>query len=97
MFPTKDWKNKKGTGDRICKCGSWKNHWINYSGQSWPIYCSCKDCYNKATLGAHLINDFVNGEFIVPLCNECNSRNDAFELKVGTIIVSANRSKTCDR
>ena len=22
------WKNKVGTADRACKCGSWKNHWI---------------------------------------------------------------------
>lgn len=27
------WKNKAGTQDRKCKCGSWKQHWINNSGK----------------------------------------------------------------
>ena len=30
---TTGWKNKSGTKDRQCKCGSWKIHWMNYSGQ----------------------------------------------------------------
>lgn len=24
----KGWKNKNGTSERNCKCGSWKDHWI---------------------------------------------------------------------
>lgn len=28
------WKNKVGTAERACKCGSWKNHWIKFSGKS---------------------------------------------------------------
>lgn len=34
------WKNKVGTQDRECKCGSWKQHWINFSGKKWPEKCS---------------------------------------------------------
>ncbi|NLJ73349.1 MAG: hypothetical protein GX333_10090 [Syntrophomonadaceae bacterium] len=30
-LPIGGWKNKAGTGTRSCKCGSWKQHWINAS------------------------------------------------------------------
>ena len=68
----KGWKNKKGTGNRTCKCRTWKDHWINYSGKSWPTTCSVEGCTNKATLGAHIYNSKVNGERIVPACDSCN-------------------------
>ena len=44
------WKNKGGTGVRSCKCGSWEQHWLNYSGKSWPTQCSVFGCSNQATL-----------------------------------------------
>lgn len=25
--PCDGWKNKNGTSERSCKCGSWKTHW----------------------------------------------------------------------
>ena len=45
-----NWKNKKGTGGRSCNYGSWKQHWINNSGKSWPSTCSIKGCNNSAAL-----------------------------------------------
>lgn len=90
------WKNKNGTGDRYCNCGSWKNHWINNSGKHWPIECSVLGCNNIATLGAHIINKNVSGEYIVPVCNSCNKLDSEFDLKGGVMLVSANKQKTCD-
>ena len=91
------WKNKKGTSDRSCKCKTWKQHWINNSGKLWPNKCSIRGCDNSATLGAHIINSEVDGEKIVPACDSCNKLSDKFSLKGGTILVSANKSKTCEQ
>ncbi len=92
-----NWKNKNGTGDRECKCGSWKKHWINNSGKSWPMLCSVKDCNNSATLGAHVTNSKVSGEKIIPACDSCNKLQSEYSLKGGTTLVSANKSNTCDK
>ena len=91
------WKNKVGTGERSCKCGSWKQHWINASGKPWPSKCSIKGCTNDATLGAHIINSSVSGEKIVPACDSCNKLSGEFSLKGGVTLVSANKQETCEK
>lgn len=91
------WKNKKGTSNRSCNCGSWKQHWINCSGKSWPAKCSISGCTNTATLGAHIINSDVSGEYIVPACDSCNKLDSEFNLKGGITLVSANKQKTCEK
>lgn len=92
----KGWKNKSGTGERSCRCGSWKQHWINYSKKEWPDTCTINGCHNKATLGAHVYNSKVEGEYIIPACDSCNKLSCEFNLKTDTILVSANKSKTCE-
>lgn len=91
------WKNKGGTGERSCKCGSWKNHWVDSSGKSWPTQCSVLGCNNSATLGAHVFNidRGVCGEYIIPACNSCNSLSSEFNLKGSITLVPANQQKTC--
>lgn len=96
-FPIEGWKNKNGTSERTCKCGSWENHWKNFSKRDWPYYCSKEGCINRATLGAHVINSKVNGEYIVPLCYSCNQLEDEFALEGGTVLVPANKSETCEK
>ena len=91
-----NWKNKKGTSNRSCNCGSWKQHWINQSSKSWPDKCSVKGCSNDATLGAHVINASVSGERIIPACDSCNKLDDEFDLKGGVTVVSANKLETCE-
>ncbi len=91
------WKNKGGTGGRSCNCGSWKQHWINSSGKSWPKECSILGCSNNATLGAHIINSSVSGEKIVPACDSCNKLTGEFTLKGGITLVSANKQATCEQ
>lgn len=61
------WKNKKGTSTRYCSCGSWKQHWINNTNESWPNKCSVDGCNNTAILGAHVINSNVEVEYIIPV------------------------------
>jgi len=94
-LPTNGWKNKGGTGDKYCNCGSWKNHWINNSKKSWPSVCSISGCFNIPTLGAHIYNRNVQGEYIAPACDSCNRLSDEFYLKPGVTLVRANKQLTC--
>jgi hypothetical protein len=89
------WSNKKETINTKCNCGTWKQHWLNYSGQSWPQICSVQGCLEYPTHGAHIINQYVTGTKIVPVCSSCNSLNTAFDLDGDVILVSANASNTC--
>ena len=74
-----------------------KNHWINNSGEKWPARCSILGCNNSATLGAHIINNNVSGEYIVPACDSCNKLISEFDLKGRIKLVSANKQKTCQQ
>ncbi len=94
---SKNWKNKKGTGERTCVCGSWKNHWIKFAKKDWPEYCSVKECGNAPVLGAHVINAEVEGERIVPMCDSCNKLQESFDLKGEVTVVRANTRETCEK
>lgn len=93
------WQNKGGTGNRdTCRCGSWKNHWLRFSGSTvWPLYCCVSGCYNYAEDGGHAINDYQSGEWILPMCKKHNNPNytDKFSISSSTYIASANRGDTC--
>ena len=91
------WKNKGGTSVRECKCGSWKQHWLNYSSKSWPSTCSVKGCSATPTLGAHVYNPSVTGEKIIPMCGACNKKTDSFDFMADTTLVSANKLETYDK
>ena len=90
------WSNKKGTAVRACSCGTWQQHWLNFSGKTWPALCSVQGCNNVPILGAHIRNPNVEGEKIVPMCSSCNGFDSTFNLKCGVTFVSANTSVTCE-
>lgn len=96
-MPSNGWKNMHNTSDRRCRCGSWENHWLNFSDKPWPSYCSVNGCYHPSTLGAHVFNPAVAGEQIVPMCDSCNHIEGYFSLKDGTTLVPANKSITCEK
>jgi len=83
-LPSSGWSNVKGSGGKTCPCGTWKAHWLKHSGKSWPSYCSVGGCLNSAVLGAHVKNSGVTGNRIVPMCDDCNKREDTFNL-TGTL------------
>lgn len=98
IFKSDYYKNKNGTAERKCKCGSWKQHWLNFSGEKWPEKCSVWGCNNTATLGAHVYSVASStAEYIIPACDSCNKRSDEFQLSSFTKKVSANQSKTCNK
>ena len=91
------WKNIPGTGTRrnpptcSCQCSSWKDHWQEYSGLSWPNTCQVKGCNGEATCGGHVwrLKDGKT-EWIAPMCNSCNSsyNTDEFSFKKNAVLVS---------
>lgn len=91
-------KNINGTSDNNCRCGSWLQHWRNYSGQTATI-CRAKGCSRSDIKGAHVQKDvnYDNGWYIVPFCSLHNKSTEKVELVDGTNLVSANKSLTCER
>jgi len=96
------WKNKGGTCDRECTCGAWKTHWENFSKRKFnkQLLCSSEGCDDEAKHGAHVFHSSAEDlkEWIVPLCAKCNNSNNKklFNLKIGTILVNANKGETCE-
>lgn len=91
-----NWKNLNGTSKRTCRCGSWIKHLENYNKSNVRSgNCSVLGCDDKADLGAHVHNDGIVGEKIIPTCGSCNKLKNEFTIKDDTILVSANTSETC--
>ena len=65
--------SSKGRGRRR----SWKQYWIDQTGEDWPDYCQMDDCYKDCVLGAHI---YVRGRgwknYILPCCQDCNNDVD---------------------
>ena len=89
------WYNIKNTGDRECQCGTWKQHWLNFSNVKWPMICSVEGCLALPILGGHVANKNIKGEKIVPICDSCNKEVGIFNLRSEVVLVSANKSETC--
>ena len=51
---------------------SFKNQWIEETGQSWPSKCSTKGCCNEPTVGAHIFMNKKENAYLVPMCHGCN-------------------------
>lgn len=96
MLSRFEWSNKKGTSGRSCSCGSWKDHWLNFSYRPWPQFCSVSGCSSAPALGAHVFNSSINGEKIIPMCSSCNGLTTTFTLRENVKLVSANKSETCE-
>jgi len=91
-------KNINGTSQNTCKCGSWLQHWLNFSGQALPRFCPEKSCTETPEVGAHVQKDSVTDHswYIIPLCRKHNAmRGQSIEVSDGIALVSANVSKTC--
>ena len=90
--------NINGTSQRTCKCGSWLDHWKNYSGQSLPTSCPEKSCTERPEVGAHVQKDSSTDRswYIVPLCSKHNAQTGkSLELVDSIKLASANVAATC--
>lgn len=90
-------KNINGTSDNNCNCGSWLNHWQNFSGKP-AIFCTVDNCQNTDVVGAHVQLDSNDQSwYIVPLCKFHNASKMALSVSSDTTVVSANRALTCEK
>ena len=93
-------KNINGTSDNTCKCGSWLDHWKNFSGQSVPTYCPEEGCIQNPEVGAHVQKDSSadSSWYIVPLCKIHNGQTgQSIAISESVRLVSANVSSTCGK
>jgi hypothetical protein len=93
-------KNINGTSARTCRCGSWLQHWKNFSKTAISQYCYEKKCVGKPEVGAHVQKDNSTDEswYIVPLCMTHNAKTgESLELVDSAVLVSANVSLTCGK
>lgn len=91
-------RNINGTSANTCKCGSWLNHWKNYSGLTVPTYCPVQSCLEKELVGAHVQKDGFsdNNWYIFPLCKTHNAATGkSLEVSDTYKLVSANVRETC--
>lgn len=95
MPPRKNWMNAGETPADDCRCGSWKQHWMNFSRHDWPETCSVSGCSKRATFAGHVVNPEAEGEYVLPLCAVCIVRQSPFALKPDAEVVPANRIITC--
>ena len=90
--------NLSNTSHKKCKCGSWINHWQEFSGKNKPVYCSVDGCGGTDLVGAHVqIHKSTDANhYIVPLCKFHNSQyNEVLYILSSRVLVPANISKTC--
>ena len=82
-------------------CGSWKHHWERLTRKQWPQICSNSKCANLATDGGHVVfaDNRKGRKYIIPLCSSCNGKSpdEKYTIDVGTVMISANCSETCDK
>jgi hypothetical protein len=92
-------RNINGTSQNICKCGSWLNHWENFSGQALPTLCPEARCTQKPEVGAHVQKDSSvdSSWYIVPFCKTHNGETGRSLDLVDIKLVSANVSGTCGK
>ena len=98
LFNNMKVKNINGTGESKCRCGSWLEHWANFSGQPVPKYCPEEKCIARPEVGAHVQKDdsFDNNWYIVPLCKVHNAEvGRSLTIADSVHLVPANVSQTC--
>ena len=88
--------NINGASQKVCKCGSWIQHWKIFSGESVKV-CRALGCSNNDVIGAHVQKDvkYDNNWYIVPLCHYHKHASFPVELESGTKLVSAYKKETC--
>jgi hypothetical protein len=93
-------RNINGTSQTTCKCGSWLQHWKNFSKVPLGSTCYELSCTGKPELGAHVQKDTSSDMnwYIVPLCTYHNNlKGQAIDLKSSAVLVSANKKETCEK
>ena len=86
------------TKDNTCKCGSWLQHWKNYSDDS-ASHCSASGCENPMEVGVNVqkADSHDRDWYIVPFCEAHSHTTYHVDLVFTTKLVPANTSETCGK
>ena len=90
--------NINSTESQECTCGTWLNHWRNFSRQPLPTICPELRCLEKPTVGARVqINNASDDKwYIVPLCKKHAAKTGA-TLDISDLVhlVPVDENETC--
>ncbi len=88
------------TKQKVCKCGSWLDHWKNFSKRPVRKYCPVKNCLDKNLYGALVQKadaDDINW-YIIPLCSaHGKSSRKSLEIFDALKLIPANIKETCSK
>lgn len=94
-------KNINGINADKCECGSWLEHWKEFSGNVlFPRYCPVMKCSSRIEVGAHVQIEGASdkGWYIVPLCKEHGAETgSSLEISNMVDLVSASIGDTCGK
>lgn len=81
-----------------CNCSGWLDHWINYTHLS-VVACSNRTCKSFAKIGGQVkkMGEGDHTRYVLPLCEECNSLDEMFEVKGMTYFVPAEERNLCNK
>ncbi len=91
-------RNASGIPLYRCDCGTWLQHWTNYSRHPLPKYCAESNCLQQPKVGGLVQVDgsLDNRWWIVPLCpGHATLAGRTLELAPSTVLVPANIALTC--
>ena len=91
-------ENIENRSNETCKCGSWLQHWKNYSDES-VSHCSASGCENPVEVGVHVqkADSHDKNWYVVPFCSTHGHSTYHVDLVFSTKLVPANQSETCGK
>lgn len=91
-------KNMEDPLHCACNCTGWLDHWMNCTNLS-VVNCSNKMCTSIAKIGGQVkkMGEGDHVRYILPLCEECNSLEEMFEVKGMTNFVPAEERNLCNK
>jgi hypothetical protein len=90
--------NINKTLENTCRCGSWLQHWIKFSGRQTGI-CNAFGCFRSDLAGALVQKDtsYDMDWYVIPFCTLHNGSTIPIEVVSGTVLVPVNKQMTCER
>ena len=98
MYSLTKVKTISWTTGKSCNCGSWLEHWENFSGHK-AILCSAKLCLETQLDGVHVKKMYSTdrARYIIPLCPYHNNLEELVEISDNITLVSADPKETCEK
>jgi len=81
-----------------CHCGTWLQHWRNFSVLPLPIHCQEAFCRERPELGAVVksSDDKDSNFYVVPLCKWHSQAKASLEISSFSTLVPADALHNCE-